>query len=332
MSEDNYYQPVHSTTQQGAEPDGRGWVRKVPEEETRSYYGRPVLKEPVWTWEIPWYFFFGGLAGASSVLSLAARLAGNERLARRALLVALGGAAASPVLLIMDLGRPERFYNMLRVVKPTSPMSLGTWVLSAFGTSTGLAAASDLLGVVPRLRIAFEVASALLGPALSTYTAVLITDTSVPVWHEARRELPLVFAASSAASAGAAAAMLTPARDAAPARRLALGGALAELGMTGLMKRRLGPLLVEPYEREEAGRFDKFSKGCTGVGAATMTLAGRKSRAAAVAGGALMLAGAVFERWSVFRAGFQSAREPKYTVMPQGERLRKRRGERRGES
>jgi Polysulphide reductase, NrfD len=324
MSEGKHYQPVHSATKQGAQPDGRGWVREVPEQEVRSYYGRPVLKEPTWTWEIPWYFFFGGLAGASSVLSLSARVAGNDRLARRALIVALGGATISPVLLIMDLGRPMRFYNMLRVVKPTSPMSLGTWVLSAFGTSTGAAVAADLLGIFPKVRAALEVASAILGPALSTYTAVLVTDTSVPVWHGARRELPLVFAASSAASAGAAAAMLTPATDAAPARRLAVGGALAEVASMELMKRHLGSFLAEPYEKEAAGRFDKLSKVCTGMGAATMALAGKKSRAAVVAGGALMLAGAVFERWSVFRAGFQSARDPKYTVMPQRERLKNR--------
>jgi DMSO reductase anchor subunit len=323
VSDERHYQPIHSATQQGAQPDGRGWAREVPEEEVRSYYGRPVLKEPTWSWEIPLYFIFGGLAGASSVLSLSARAVGNDALARRALLVALGGAAVSPVLLIMDLGKPERFYNMLRVLKPTSPMSLGTWVLSAFGTSTGAAVATDLLGVFPRLGRALEVASAVLGPALSTYTAVLITDTSVPVWHEARRELPLVFAASSAASAGAAAAMLTPARDAAPARRLAVGAALAELGTTALMKRRLGSLLAEPYEKDEAVRFDKLSKVCTGTGAALMALSGRR-RAPAAAGGALILAGSALARWSIFRAGFQSAREPKYTVMPQRERLRDR--------
>jgi DMSO reductase anchor subunit len=323
MSENKHYRPVHSATQQGARPDDRGWVREVPEEEVRSYYGRPVLKEPVWTWEIPWYFFFGGLAGASSVLSLSARIAGNEALARRALLIALGGATASPVLLIMDLGRPERFYNMLRIIKPTSPMSLGTWVLSAFGTTTGAAVVSEVLGVLPGTGRALGAVSAFLGPALSTYTAVLITDTSVPVWHEARRELPVVFAASSAASAGAAAAMLTSARDAAPARRLAVGGALAELGTTELMKRRLGSFLAEPYEEEEAGRFDKLSKVCTGAGAALLALFGRRRPPAAV-GGALILAGSALARWSIFRAGFQSARDPKYTVMPQRERLRYR--------
>lgn len=319
-------EPQRSVSQQGGSPDGRGEVRTVPEEEARNYYGRAVIKEPVWSWEIPWYFFAGGLAGASSSLSLVARLAGNEKLGRRALLAALGGAAVSPPLLISDLGRPDRFYNMLRVFKPTSPMSVGTWVLSAFGLSTGVAAASDVLGTFPRLGRLSEIVSGLLGPALSTYTAVLVADTSVPVWHEARRDLPLVFAASSAASAGAAAAILTPVEEAGPARRLAVGGALAEIGAAELMKRRLGDFLAEPYEREEAGRFDKLSKALSGLGAAVLGLAGRRRRSAAVAGGALILAGAALERWSIFRAGFQSARDPKYTVIPQRERVSSRDG------
>src|SRR5919206_1182670 len=148
--------PQVSVTQQGGSPDGRGEVRMAPEEEVRTYYGRAVLKEPVWSWEIPWYFFAGGLAGASSNLALVARLTGNDKLARRAHLAALGGAAVSPVLLIMDLGRPKRFYNMLRVFKPTSPMNLGTWILTSFGPAVGIAAASDVLGVFPRLGRLFE--------------------------------------------------------------------------------------------------------------------------------------------------------------------------------
>ncbi len=324
MSEGHHYEATRSATQQGARPDGRGRVRQVSEGESRNYYGRAVLKEPVWSWEIPWYFFAGGLAGASADLALLARLAGNDKLARCAFLTALGGAAVSPILLISDLGRPERFYNMLRVVKPTSPMSVGTWVLFGFGPAIGLAATSDLLGILPRLGRACEAASALLGPALATYTAVLVADTSVPVWHEARRELPLLFAASSAASAGAAAAILTPVEDAGPARRLAAVGALAELGVAEAMKRRLGDFLAEPYEEGGAGRYDRLSKVCSGLGAAVMALAGRRRRSAAVGGGALILAGALLERWSVFRAGFQSARDPKYTVVPQREHLRER--------
>jgi hypothetical protein len=308
----------------GPQARPRSSVSEDQENGHRSYYGRPVIKEPTWEWEIPAYFFTGGLAGASSVLALLAELGGNGRLARAARLTALAGAVASPVLLVMDLGRPMRFYNMLRVFKPTSPMSVGTWILSAFGTATGAAAAGDLLGVFPKAGRAMGALSALLGPALSTYTAVLITDTSVPVWHEARRELPLVFAASSVASAGAAATILTPPREAGPARRLAVGGTVAELGATRLMKRRLGAFLAEPYEEGEAKRFDKLSKACAGVGAVTMALVGHRSRVAAAAGGALMLAGAGLERWSIFRAGFQSARDPKYTVVPQRERLQER--------
>src|SRR5215208_1134340 len=316
-------QPQASVARQGGSSDGRGEVRMVPEEEVRNYYGRAVLKEPVWEWQIPWYFWAGGFAGASSGLALVARLTGNERLARRAHLGALAGAAVSPPLLIWDLGRPERFYEMLRVFKPTSPMNLGTWILTVFGSTTGIAVAHDLFDRFPRLGRISETFSALLGLPLATYTAVLIADTSVPVWHEARRDLPLVFAASSAASAGAAAAILTPVGDAGPASRLAVGGALAELGTTELMKRRLGSFLAEPYEKGEAGRFDKLSKVCTGAGAALMALFGRR-RASTAAGGALILAGSALARWSIFRAGFQSARDPRYTVMPQRERVKDR--------
>ncbi len=304
----------------------RSSVSAPEQRHTDSYYGRPVLKEPVWTWEIPWYFFTGGLAGASSNLAIAARVMGNDRLARRALLVALGGAAVSPVLLISDLGRPDRFYNMLRVFKPTSPMSLGTWLLTAYGPMAGAAVVGDMLGLFRRLGRGSELAAALLGPALSTYTAVLVSDTSVPVWHEARRELPLVFAANSAASAGAAAAILTPVGAAGPARRLAVGGAVAGIGTMEWMKRRLGGLLAEPYKREKAGRYDNLSKALSGAGAALTALAGRKSRLAAAVGGALILTGVAFERWSVFRAGFQSARDPKYTVEPQRGRVDERNG------
>jgi hypothetical protein len=88
------------------------------------------------------------------------------------------------------------------------------------------------------------------------------------------------------------------------------------------MKRRLGKLLAEPYEREEAGRYDKLSTALSGLGAAVMGFPGRKRRSAAAFGGALILTGAALERWSIFKAGFQSARDPKYTVLPQRERLR----------
>jgi DMSO reductase anchor subunit len=289
----------------------------------KSYYGRPILKEPVWKPEIPWYFYTGGIGGASSSLALAARLAGNERLARNAELVAFGAMTVSPLLLIKDLGRPERFLNMLRVFKPTSPMSVGSWLLAVQGTTTGIAGLCRIFGVFSPLRRMAENVAGLTGLPLSTYTGALIADTAVPVWHEARRELPFVFAGGAAATAGGAVAAVTSPQDAGPARRLALLGAALELAATQTMEKHLGPLLAEPYHEGRSGRFAKLAKGLTLAGAATMALAGRR-RAGAIAGGALLLAGGAFERWAVFRAGFASARDPKYTVVPQRERLEAR--------
>jgi hypothetical protein len=282
--------------------------------EVRTYYEQPVLKEPVWKPEIPWYFFAGGMAGAAAPLAFGAGLRGNDALARRAWLVALAGASVSPVLLIKDLGRPERFYNMLRVFKVTSPMSVGSWALAAFGTTTGL----SVLGVRPT-----RVAAAALGPLVSTYTAALVADTAIPVWHEARGELPLVFAASSAASAGAALTLVTPARDAAPARRLAIAGAAAGLALMQAMEDRLGEL-GEPYHEGEAGRYARAAKALTAAGSVTLAAFGSRSRAAGALGAGAVLAGAACERWSVFRAGFQSARDPKYVVGPQRARVARR--------
>jgi hypothetical protein len=210
---------------------------------------------------------------------------------------------------------------MLRVFKPTSPMSMGSWILTATGGAVALGTARDVFGLFPRLG-RLGAAAAILGPMLSTYTAVLIADTAVPAWHEARRELPFVFAAGSAASAGGALAVLTPVRDAGPARRLAVMGAIGELAAATAMERRLGEL-GEPYREGAAGRFAKAAKGLVAAGGAVMALAGRR-RAGAAAGGALLLAGALSERWAVYRAGSQSARDPKYTVGPQ----RRRRAER----
>ena len=298
----------------------------VPEAEFRSYYGRPILKEPVWTWEVPWYFFAGGLAGASAPLGLGARLAGNHRLARSAWTVAGAGVTAGVALLVSDLGRPERFHHMLRMFKVTSPLSVGSWILAAMGPAAAGAAVSDRLGIFPRLGRAAEAVAGLLGPALATYTGTLVADTAVPVWHEAGRELPFVFAGSAAASAGAAAALLTPAADAGPARRLVVTGALLELGAAQAMERRLGEL-GEPYHQGPAGRLARLAKACTAAGAGLVALGGRR-RAAVAAGAALVLAGSACERWAVYKAGFQSARDPRYVVEPQRARLARRRLER----
>jgi formate-dependent nitrite reductase membrane component NrfD len=303
---------------------GRGEQRMVPDAQPRSYYGMPVIKQPTWTWEVPWYLYFGGMAGAAFPLSLAASLRDNRPLARSASLVALGGASISPVLLIADLGRPARFLNMLRVLKVTSPMSMGSWILTGFGPAAALGAGRELLGVLPRTGRAAQFAGVALGPLLSTYTGVLLSNTAVPVWHEARHELPFAFAGSSLLSAGGAAAMLTPATHAGPARRMAVAGVAIEGAAMQLMQRRLKGLVGEPYRAGAAHRLERASQAATTLGGITMALAGRR-RSAAVTAGALLLAGSALLRWSVFKAGFASARDPRYTVEPQRERLAARR-------
>jgi formate-dependent nitrite reductase membrane component NrfD len=289
---------------------------------TRSYYGQPVIKEPVWTPEIPIYFFTGGLGGASAGLALAAERAGDDVLSRRAWAVALGGLAVSPALLISDLGRPARFLNMLRVFKVTSPMSVGSWVLSGAGAATGVAFASRSLGLFPRrLGDAAAVAAGVLGMPVCTYTATLISNTAVPIWHEARRELPFVFAGGAAASAGAAVALVTPGERSAPARRMAVGGVAVAMAAVAVMEKRLGEL-GEPYhERGAPAALSKWARALS-LGGAAAVAAGRGRRAPTLAGGVAVLAGALAERWSIFKAGFASARDPKYTVGPQRARAR----------
>jgi hypothetical protein len=294
----------------------------VPPAEPRSYYGQSVINPPIWKSEIPWYFFTGGLAGASLPLSLAASLQGNDALARRAAFGALGGAVVSPALLVSDLGRPERFLYMLRVFKVTSPMSVGSWILTGFGATSALGAARELLGRMPRAGRAAQVAGSLLGAGMATYTAALVANTAVPAWHEARRELPFVFAASAVASAGGFAAALTPVRHAGPARAMAIAGGVTEVALTGWMERRLG-FVGEPYRAGTPQRLATAAKALTAAGSVLMARAGGRRSGAAAAGLALM-AGAAAERWAIFQAGMASAKDPRYTVGPQRDRLEQR--------
>jgi formate-dependent nitrite reductase membrane component NrfD len=282
----------------------------------RSYYGRPVLKEPVWTWEIPAYFFTGGVGGVSAVLSLVAKLFGREKLSRTSLYVGAAADAVSPALLVSDLGRPERFHHMLRVFKVTSPMNVGAWVLLVSGGASNTAAALELLGRWKVVKLAAEVVSALFGPPLATYTGVLVADTAVPVWHEGRHELPWLFGASATASAGAAACMFLDPADAGPARRLAVAGVAAEGVAMHAMELRLGEI-GEVYHQGASGKLCQAAKGLSTAGAALLARRGPHSRRAAVLGGALVCAGELCLRFAVFKAGFQSARDPKYTVGPQ---------------
>lgn len=283
-----------------------------------SYYGQPVVRRPNWQWPVAAYFFTGGLAGASGALAAAARSRGNDPLARSALRGAAAALVPSLVFLVEDLGRPERFFNMLRVFRPTSPMNLGSWLLAGFAPAIGLATLSDATGRAPRLGRAAEVTAGLAGLGVATYTAVLVSDTAVPVWQAARLELPFVFAGGAAASAGALALLCTPVASGAPARRLALFGAALELGSAAIMERRLGGL-ARPYHTGGASVWARSSRWLVAAGA--LLIAVERRRAAAIVGSALVLAGAAGERMAVFSAGLESADDPAATVTPQKHRV-----------
>ena len=162
-----------------------------------SYYDQPLLKPPVWTWEVPTYFFVGGAAGAAAVLGAAAQLSGQNGLVRDARWIAAIGANLSTPLLIADLGRPERFLNMLRVFNAHSPMSVGAWTVAVFGATSTAA----VIAPGKPLRDFFAALSALSGLAMSTYTGVLLGVTAIPLWKENARLLPVHFGASALGAA-----------------------------------------------------------------------------------------------------------------------------------
>jgi formate-dependent nitrite reductase membrane component NrfD len=294
----------------------------VPEAEFRSYYGRPVVREAVWGPDIPAYLFLGGMAGASSALAAGAQVSGHPELARTAKAGAAGAISLSMAALVHDLGRPARFLNMLRVFKVTSPMSIGTWVLSAFTPLALAAAASAFTGKLPRAGGAAAIAAGGVGPAVAAYTSVLLADTAAPAWHDARRELPYLFVGSAATAAGGLGLLTVTPERARPAARLAVLGAAAELTAELLIVRRLGPA-AEPYRTGKSGALMRAGQILAGAGTVTAVL-GRRSRAVSALSGAALLAGSAVTRFGVFEAGRVSARDPKYTVGPQRERLRVR--------
>jgi hypothetical protein len=300
----------------------------VPDAEFTSYYGRPVIKEPVWQApDVAGYLFFGGLAGASSVLAASAQLSGHRELARAAKVSALGAISLSAAALIHDLGRPARFTNMLRVFKPSSPMSVGSWLLAGYGPVAGAAAVSEMTGILPAAGTAATLGAGLLGPAIATYTAALICDTAVPSWHAGYREMPYVFAGSAASAAGGLGLLATAPGAAEPARKLAVLGAGVELVAKRRLISRLAATpglessrgLAEPYEEGRTGVVLRLAEALTAGGLAGAVL-GRRSRALSALSGASLLAASALTRFGIFEAGKASARDPKYTIVPQRHR------------
>jgi formate-dependent nitrite reductase membrane component NrfD len=257
------------------------------------------------------------------VIAAGAQLTGRPVLARTMKCGTTAAAGLSLTALIHDLGRPTRFLNMLRTLKPTSPMSIGTWLLSGYAPAAAAAAASDLTGIAPLAGAAATTAAALTGPAVATYTAALIANTAVPAWHDGYRYLPFVFAASAASAAAGLGLAGAPLRENEPVLRLGVLAGVAELALEKVMEKRMG-LPGEAYEEGRARWYGRTAQALTVAGVLTAGLAGRRSRIAAAAAGTALLAGSALTRFAIFQAGLGSAEDPKYTVVPQRERLASR--------
>jgi formate-dependent nitrite reductase membrane component NrfD len=320
----------------GRDRSGRGPRRRgrrrdeyqmVPDAVFTSYYGRPIVKASPWQADIPAYLFLGGLAAGSSLLGAGADLTGRPALRRVGRLTSVAAISLSLVALVHDLGKPSRFLNMLRIVKVTSPMSVGTWIVSAYSPLVYVAGASELKTLLPRPLqglVGFAarpagVVAALVAPAVASYTGVLLADTATPSWNAARRELPFLFAASAAAASGGMGMLAAPRSESGPARRLALGAAVAELGIEARMETSMG-LAAEPLHTGTAGKLMRAARALTAFGAVGALFAGR-SRVAGVVAGSALVAGSACTRFGVFEAGQASAKDPKYTVVPQRERM-----------
>lgn len=276
-----------------------------------TYYDRPMLQQPVWIWTIPAYFFVGGAAGAAATLAACAQAFDSRELRGlivRARWIGAVGGALSAVLLISDLGRKKRFLYMLRVFRPTSPMSVGSWVLAGFGGATASSA------VLPgRLGNAAGYVAGLLGMPLASYTAVLIANTAVPVWKQSRRSLPGVFIGSGMVSAASLLKFLDlRPREARVVRAFSIAGGLMEIASVAAVDR-------EARAVEQVGRA--LNSGIGGAlwtaakvlsaGALIIALLPGRSKNQRIAAGVAGSLASLCTRFALFYAGKRSARDPR---------------------
>jgi DMSO reductase anchor subunit len=272
----------------------------------------PVIRPNVWTWEVPVYFWFGGIATGAAFAALGCEAAGDERSARMARFVAMGAAGCGGPLLILDLGRPERFLHMFRIFKTRSPMSMGAWCLLGFSSCGGGAVLADLLGR-RRSRRALTAATAGLGTYLGSYTGVLLASTAVPAWNRSRAFLPPIFICTAAASGAAATRVAISAtgapRDDPTRQGLAVLEAIAmgaELGLSFVNERRLG-VARRSLEEGRPGRLLPAARALTVAGLAMRALASRAPRSLDQSPSIVFLAAALAYRLGWVAAGRTSA-------------------------
>jgi Polysulphide reductase, NrfD len=274
----------------------------------------PMIKPPVWTWEIPLYFWFGGMAAGASFVAVACDLVGDQQTARVARKVALGALIPCPPLLIMDLGRPERFYNMLRIFKPRSPMSTGAWALTAFGNLAAAAVGADLLGK-RRLAQVTGGANAIVGGYLGSYTGVLLATTAVPLWARSRLYLGPIFVATGTATGAAVVRLAVSAAGRKPSDptrealgRVEAGAMAAELVLSWVNERRLGRL-AHALEEGRPGRLYKTAKTLAAAGIAARLAHRRLPAGVQHVSSVGYMAAALCFRYAWVEAGKASARD-----------------------
>jgi len=275
-----------------------------------TYYGKPVLKEPVWIWSVPVYFYAGGAAGAALALGSVIQVRGDEEL--RPLVNAcrwtgMTGIIAGSILLIVDLGRPERFHHMLRVLNPKSPLSIGSWILAAGGSTAGAA-----IALPRRLGDLAGLAAGIVGIPLAGYTGVLLCNSAIPVWKSAQRSLPALFVASAVASCAAIfeCINLSPKAERL-VRNFGLIGKSAELLCMKAVESELDltPPTLGSLRNGLSGALWTASKVMTAVSLlATILPGGSKMRRSAGVVGTLAGLGL---RFAVYYAGITSSRNPK---------------------
>jgi formate-dependent nitrite reductase membrane component NrfD len=310
----------------------RGAVQEAHRIETRgteyptgtlTYYDTPVIKRAVWSWTVPLYYYVGGTAGGSAVLGAAAILIAPAEFPRLIVgtrwISALGGVISGG-LLIHDLGRPSRFLNMLRVFRPTSPMNLGSWVLTGFGAaSTVSLVAMEGPPFLHRIGKIAGIKAGVLGLILSGYTGVLVANTVVPVWQRPRRMLPLLFLASAMSSASSLLDFFD--WNLRERKAIALFGAigyLADLTCGQIVEQQIAlvPEAVKPLHEGFSGFLWRAGKAMTAISLALSLAPGHSNRKRRCIG-VLGTTGALCLRFGIHYAGQRSADNPRAIFLQQ---------------
>jgi formate-dependent nitrite reductase membrane component NrfD len=325
----SYLYKVRDTEYANAQPaaglvaDANRRMRGAPVSEING----PFIHAPVWSGMVATYFWFGGMASGAAFVALACDASGDHRSAAIARKVAVGAVAPAPILLIADLGRPERFLNMTRIFKPRSPMNTGAWCLVAFSGSGALAVGCDLIGR-PKAARALGALTSLFGSYLGSYTGVLLACTAVPLWSGSRTILGPAFVATATATGAAATRVVLVASglpDGHPTRR-ALGtietaSMLTELSISALGERHLGDA-AHALGQGRPGLYFRAAKTLAALGISLRLVARRTGPREHELASFMYLAAGLLFRFAWIYAGKASAEDDQIVA----EMARARRG------